>query len=455
MITALSARAFRFNNANRDAVTSRALADAKQQLIATALSRQPTGVGGANNDNRPGSLPCPDLNVPGSADAGFAGLARVSACDGVSDARRLGRLPSATMSQPALRDGSGEPLWYALVSGLSDIDDAPLNDDFIPEGGKPWFTAWADAGRAAISARHDPVVAVVIAPGTPLRGQLRGNVAQQRSAANYLEAATTTQGKFSNRDLALARFLDGPLRDTNGNALLNDRVLTIRRSELLAPVARRAAFEYQQLLALWAERKGGNRWPNPADPASPGCTETGGNATANGCIPDAARCRGRLPKSIALTNELQEKVAYRPLGTSPADWLARLRSYYWLYRNRWEQQFFYAVGGDAIHAAPAGCAAALKVEDATLPADTTVLAVLFSAGPARDDLLSPQRRSNATEKQNLANYLDPVSGLDPERNQRGWDTPPVHPDEYTLPAGNDRLYLLVRNNGATSWIHAH
>ncbi|WP_432722440.1 hypothetical protein R0381_001678 [Jeongeupia wiesaeckerbachi] len=454
VVTAFGARVYSAGAGRRDVVTIRALAEAKRQLLATALARQPIGVGGANNDNRPGSLPCPDLNAPDSADAGRSGLAGTVSCNGSSDTRRLGRLPSLTLGQPLLRDGSGETLWYALVRGLDNRDDSPLNDDFIPEGGKPWFSLWLDGGRLAANAPDDPVVAVVIAPGTTLAGQARDTAAQQRSAANYLEAATTAYGRFSNRDLQLARFLDGPVPGANDALLLNDRVLAIRRSELLVPVARRAAREYQQLLALWAEHRGGGRWPNPADPASAECTESTGNATANGCAPDASRCRGRLPKSIALIDELQSRAVYRPIGTSAADWQARLSVYRWLYRNRWEQQFFYAVGTAASHDAPAACAASLTVHGADLPPGAVVIGVMVGAGPARDELQPPQRRVSALEKSRLANYLDPLPAPDAALNRQGWDSPPPRPDEYARPVGNDELYLLVRHDGATDWIHA-
>ncbi|MBM3115959.1 hypothetical protein [Jeongeupia naejangsanensis] len=454
MVVAFGARVYSAGASRRDAATTRALAEARRQLLATALGRQPIGVGGGNNDNRPGSLPCPDLNAPGSADAGRSGLAGNVSCNGSPDTNRLGRLPSRTMVQPVLRDGSGEPLWYALVRGLDDRDDSPLNNDFVPEGGKPWFSLWLDAGRVTATSPDDPVVAVVIAPGAALAGQPRDTAAQQRNPANYLETATTAQGRFSNRDLQLARFLDGPVPGANGVAVLNDRVLAIRRSDLLVPAARRAAREYQQLLALWAEQKGGGRWPNPADPASAECTESTGNATSNGCAPDAARCRGRLPKSVALTDELQSKAAYRPIGTSAADWSARLSVYHWLYRNRWEQQFFYAVGTGASHDAPAGCAASLTVHGVPLPPGATVQGVMFGAGPPRDDTQPPQRRVSPLEKSRLANYLDPLPPPDASLNVQGWDQPPLRPDEYAKSVGNDEMYLLVKSNGATDWIHA-
>ncbi|GHD61719.1 hypothetical protein GCM10007350_16500 [Jeongeupia chitinilytica] len=453
LVLALGTRAFRVSAGAGERATMRALADAKRQLLANAHGRQPTGVGGANNDNRPGSLPCPDLNAPGGADAGRAGLAGVASCNGTSDTPRLGRLPSLSMRQPMLYDSSGEPLWYALVRGLDDNDDSPLNDDFVPEGGKPWFALWSDGGRTTMSSAGDPVVAVVIAPGAIVAGQLRDTAVQQRNPVNYLEAATTAQGRFSNRDLALARFLDGPLSGADGDVQLNDRIVTIRRSELFVPVARRAAAEYQQLLALWAERKGGGRWPNPADPASGECTESGPKAVAGGCGPDASRCRGRLPKSVALTDDL-DHAAFRPPGVSAAGWRARLATYHWLYRNRWEQQFFYAVGTRAIHDVPAGCAASPIVRGAVLPQGAALLAVMFGSGPVRSDLQPPQQRGSATQKAGLANYLDPPDGAMPALNRQGWDDPPPSPDEYALPSGNDSLYLLVDRNGTTAWLHA-
>src|ERR1700675_860066 len=84
----------------RDQKTTAALAQAKDALIGRA----------ASDNNRPGSLPCPDTNNDGSAEL-FVG----NNCPSY-----IGRLPWRTLGLPDLRDSSGERLWYALSSTLRD-----------------------------------------------------------------------------------------------------------------------------------------------------------------------------------------------------------------------------------------------------------------------------------------------------------------------------------------------
>ena len=80
--------------ADRLRITNETFAKAKEALIARAVA----------DNNRPGSLPCPDLNDDGVAEL-FAG----NECPNY-----VGRLPWRTLELPDLRDSEGERLWYAL-----------------------------------------------------------------------------------------------------------------------------------------------------------------------------------------------------------------------------------------------------------------------------------------------------------------------------------------------------
>src|SRR3954467_875417 len=87
----------------RDQATERALAQAREALIAYAVDRPINAAVG------PGYLPCPDLDGDGWAESTCGSL------DGTSgQATRLGLLPWKTLGLPSLRDGSGERLWYAV-----------------------------------------------------------------------------------------------------------------------------------------------------------------------------------------------------------------------------------------------------------------------------------------------------------------------------------------------------
>jgi hypothetical protein len=87
----------------RDTIGERALAQAREALIAYAADRPISASVG------PGYLPCPDLDDDGWAESTCGSLAGES-----GQASRLGRLPWKTLGLPDLRDGHGERLWYAV-----------------------------------------------------------------------------------------------------------------------------------------------------------------------------------------------------------------------------------------------------------------------------------------------------------------------------------------------------
>jgi hypothetical protein len=96
-----------------DRITAAALAQAKDALIGRA----------AADDNRPGSLPCPDfdngtINPLNTSNDGTADL-----LNGIECPSYIGRLPWRTLGLPDLRDGSGERLWYALSRAFRDDTD--------------------------------------------------------------------------------------------------------------------------------------------------------------------------------------------------------------------------------------------------------------------------------------------------------------------------------------------
>ncbi|MGL4602589.1 MAG: hypothetical protein ACRCU9_00435, partial [Iodobacter sp.] len=275
--------------------------------------------------------------------------------------------------------------------------------------------------------------------------------ADQKNTANYFEcnratltgSCLGTPNNFANDNLELGRFLDGPRLDNHGDPVLNDRIITIRRSELIPPLERRAAKEYQQLLELWATHVGGGSLPRPARYDDADCTQTG-LVNAVGCAPAAGVCRGRPAKSMALTGPVaggNDLASHRPssvvassAATAQQLWESRLAEYNWLYRNRWEQLFFYTVqnGSD--------CNATIQLVN--MPAPSSVNAVLIAAGVAQ----SGQSRSTVADKESLANYMDlvPAYTLAPDVNRHGWDAVPPTPDTYARrslqDSGNDRLY---------------
>ena len=190
-----------------DVAAAAALARAKEALLARAVA----------DDNRPGSLPCPDLitNSPGLANLpgdGKADMFTMTQCPSY-----VGWLPFVTLDLPELTDDSGTRLWYALAPTLRDDDSAqPINSD--------------TAMPLQLDGAQD-IAALIFAPQAALAGQQRPT----HLIANHLE------GENGNGDDRT--FVSGP----SGPAF-NDRVVAITRSELMAAVEKRVAGEVRTCL---------------------------------------------------------------------------------------------------------------------------------------------------------------------------------------------------------------
>jgi hypothetical protein len=213
--------------------TDAALALAKDALKGRAVS----------DDNRPGSLPCPDIDGDGDAEGTIAAA-------GIHCPRYVGRFPWRTLDLPELRDGYGEPLWYALDPDFRDNPTAqPINTDSL--------------GTRIVFAENNLTVltnlgaAIVFAPGPTLTGQARAttqfapcaaaagaNIAQHLCANNYLESISG----INNASAA------GPYIAAGRSATFNDRLVALDSIELMAPVEARAAREIRALLIAYQQR---------------------------------------------------------------------------------------------------------------------------------------------------------------------------------------------------------
>jgi type II secretory pathway pseudopilin PulG len=441
----------------REQQTQNALNQAKQMILADALSKQ------GNLNVRPGEFFCPDRDAPNTAGYGQSGQGLgIPAC--IAAATRIGRIPWQSYVSEELRDSSGEPLWMAVVDNFQERRTMPLNSDTAPI---IWFQAAANNGNQSLSSAADPVVVVILAPGAALSGQNRSTAAQRINPNNYFECnrATITgacigaPNNYANYNLSQGRFLDGPRLDASNNPTLNDRFVVIRQSELFIPLERRAAKEYQQLLELWATQVGSKRLlPSPANPLDvglpfpaknddAGCTQAGvATLLPSGCAPDPTICRGRPPRSVELTGVgLPVSVTYlvNPLNQpasvpSLAAWQSMLTKYDWLYRNRWEQLFFYAVANTPSCALPS-----VQLRNLQLPANLgRIDSVMIGAGVA----MGAQLRASVADRALLNNYLESVTSYAaaPDINRRAWDAVPPQINQYAklqlVDTGNDRLY---------------
>ncbi|WP_027389726.1 hypothetical protein [Chrysiogenes arsenatis] len=191
----------------RDAYTRYALLQAKEALIARAVA----------DANRPGSLPCPDLDNDGSAEM-FVG----NHCTFY-----LGRFPGKTMRLPNYRDGSGETIWYAFDPQFRDHPSA-----------MPLTSALSGSLTITGDTPYEQVIAVVIAPNFAFADQ-------PRSAATSEHVSLYLEGENNSDDHT--RFRAAPLSEQT-----NDRVLAITHGELMGAVTARVAADVAAVLSAQA-----------------------------------------------------------------------------------------------------------------------------------------------------------------------------------------------------------
>ena len=133
-----------------EAALQETLARAREALIARA----------AADDNRPGSLPCPDLLTDSaSLSNNFPGDGKGDALTRNQCPSQVGWLPWVTLDMPRPVDDAQDTLWYVIAPGLYDDNNSmPLNSD----------------KATGLSFKGIPeIAALLIAARVPLPGQQR------------------------------------------------------------------------------------------------------------------------------------------------------------------------------------------------------------------------------------------------------------------------------------------
>lgn len=199
--------------------SQRSLRLAKQALIGYAVNFPEIDRDtGSDVINGPGYLPCPDINNNGRAGGSCSSSGRTT----------IGRLPYKTLEVSELTDSTGARLWYVLSDNFRNNPALePLNSD--------------TAGQLSVDGGTD-VVAVLIAPGAPVGGQVRDPAETNMAAeiGNYLE------GDNNDLDLDFVSFDSAATEVTD----FNDHLVIITRRDLMEPIEKR-------VLALVE-----NRWKN-------------------------------------------------------------------------------------------------------------------------------------------------------------------------------------------------
>lgn len=222
----------------RQETTSNALAQAKDALIGYAVK----------DSNRPGELPCPDIN-----DDGIISISGSNTdYSGSNCINLIGRLPWKTLGLPDLRDSNGERLWYALSDPFHANGTAILNSD--------------TAGNLTVggTTAASNVIAIVFAPGNALSGQSRSatqtatctttgsTIAASLCATNYLEG--------SNANLSTPTTPNTNYQTAAASTTFNDQVIIITRDQLFPAVEMRIAREAKACLDNYAASSA-NKYP--------------------------------------------------------------------------------------------------------------------------------------------------------------------------------------------------
>ena len=411
----------------RDRKTAAALAMAKAALIGHAA-----GVTNFAGNQRPGDLPCPDRN-----DSGSPGGTSATSCGnaaGNQQVRRLGRLPWKTLGLPDLRDGDGERLWYAVSNNFKNNTrtacTAPGQIGCLNSDTRGTITV-RDASGAVIhnGANPDPytpsgVVAVIIAPGAILKRQGAAS-AQNRTCtggtctaagvctsnpesitpkcdpANYLDAVAGIEDNADFIDNSATNgFINGIVRDSSGNVIVNDHLITITYQDLMPKLEYRVAMETINCLrsyATTASNNGRYPWANPANSANT-------NDQVNTLF---GQMSGTAP---FLTGYLANTTASGPTMLSgwPGSCALTYGSTTGTWWNNWREQVFYAIA-DAYKpgiGAPTGCApgSCLSVNPPSAAANKQLIVLV--AGQRLAAIAGGQPRVTSANKQNPANYFE-------------------------------------------------
>ncbi len=306
-------------NNQRQAKTAATLAQAKEALIAYAISSE--NAGGATA--RPGNFPCPDTDAPGTSGYGT----EQASCS----AGAIGRLPWKTLGLPELRDDSGEPLWYAL-SGNFRKSATRINSDT-----RGTLMVYDRDGSTLLTPSGNEAVAIILAPGNITGSQQRNSSADKVTAANYLDAAN---GK-NNATAA------GPFIAADKSETFNDRLLVVRTRDFMQTVENRVAKELKSILENYRAANGVYPYPAPFSSCYTNPT----------CTSDTNICRGRLPYTALPQDWGGNYSLPQTPGGSP-----------WFINNRWFTVVYYSAGTSRLSTAPAGCNATLDVSGSSVSA---------------------------------------------------------------------------------------
>ncbi|HEY3301513.1 MAG TPA: hypothetical protein VGJ90_12130 [Methylophilaceae bacterium] len=233
---------------DREKQTQAALAEAKAALIGDAVEKQGSTLSS--------STPAVTLSNPDLGSGANEGDEAANA--GAIDHSAIGRFPWRSLGTVALKDGSGECLWYVVSGRFKTYTHTtmPLN--------------WDTQGQIDVIDEKDNqlatnLAALVIAPGSVLSGQDRssGQVVYPQCGGNYDAKNYLDTFDLNNAILGNVNYFPGTANNSKAqnsnnttfvmtnNASYNDRFIFVTADDIFNQVMFRAAFsnEIDTLLA--------------------------------------------------------------------------------------------------------------------------------------------------------------------------------------------------------------
>ena len=364
-------------SARRAAHTETTLREARDALVGRA----------ASDANRPGSLPCPDINNDGiltlGVDYGAGGV-----CTSL-----IGRLPWRTLGLPDLRDDAGERLWYALSDLFSDnAGTGPINSDTRGN-----ITVYQDSASPASKITSE-AVAIIFAPGPVVAGQIR-DPTNANNPANYLDTADGVNNATPTANPPIAPLpsfiVVAAPSSYNPPLTFNDKALVVTTADLIPVVEQRVARELRTLLMSYRSASTGT---------SPRCncyTWADEDFTNEG---DNDAYRGWLPLGEGDPHIWGPPPA--DYSTTPVNLGIDIPA--WLTNNDWWKVIYYAVAPDQTQYKTGGT---LTVDGA---AGTQV--VLITPGPPPEGVSRPVNSPSANPAAYWAEYLKDGENSDHSNN---------------------------------------
>jgi hypothetical protein len=223
-------------NNSRNQISAAALAQAKDALIAYAVTYAETHSGQAA-----GYLPCPDRN----GISGNNGEGSSETC-GNQNISTVGRLPWKTLGISPLRDGHGECLWYAVAGSYK---NNPASYNMMNWDNNGQHQILAASGIPLTGATSDSyAVAAIFAPGDTLISQSQSRLPDGSApicggnhiASNYLDRDTSIGANNAvpaNLPNAIGQFFTA-----GATSNINDQIIFITRQDIWNAIKKRNDF---------------------------------------------------------------------------------------------------------------------------------------------------------------------------------------------------------------------